>query len=794
MEYSFNHSVKTLELDKVLNIVADEAVTEDGKAQVLSLTPQNGFGEVERLLNETDTAYKLLARFSAPSFMGAKNVSDALKRAVRGASLSCGELLDIAEVLKNIRTLKSWRSNNTENDDVLTEYFNALLPNKFLEEKIFLSITGPNEVSDNASDALYDIRRKISSKSVKIRESLEKIVRSSTAKYLQEAVITQRDGRFVVPVKQEYKGEIKGIVHGTSSSGSTLFIEPMSVLETNNEIRVLEAKEADEIARILYELSSLCGEFSDSISHSYNALIKLDMIFAKAKYAYKTASVKPLINTEGYIYLKRARHPLISKSRVVPITVSLGKEYESLIITGPNTGGKTVTLKTIGLFTLMTMCGLMIPADDGSSISVFSKVFADIGDEQSIAQSLSTFSSHMVNIVSILELADDNTLVLLDELCAGTDPIEGAALAKAIIMKLSDFGAKTAVTTHFPELKAYAIDTDRVENASCEFDVNTLKPTYRLIVGVPGKSNAFAISSRLGISDEIIDTAKKQLTEDDMRFERVVSSLEKARFSAERDAEEISTVKARMLGEKKRLDEKEKEFELKKQKIIDSAREQASAILESTRAKSGELLNELEELKKRMNAENASSSIEKARAAFKGKLKTMEEQADPVVTSDFGEKLEGEPIVGSEVYVRSLSKTAAVLKIDKSAKRAYVSSGVLRLWVDFDDLRKSDGYKKTKAPKMRTVTGVKSRAERSVPGEIDIRGMASDEAIIELDKYIDNAVLSGITDIRIIHGKGTGVLRKAVQDHLKHHKSIKGYRLGVFGEGENGVTIAEVNG
>ena len=794
MEYSFNHSVKTLELDKVLNIVADEAVTEDGKAQVLSLMPQNGFGEVERLLNETDTAYKLLARFSAPSFMGAKNVSDALKRAARGALLSCGELLDIAEVLKNIRKLKSWRSNNTENDDILTEYFNALLPNKFLEEKIFLSITGPNEVSDNASDALYDIRRKISSKSVKIRESLEKIVRSSTAKYLQEAVITQRDGRFVVPVKQEYKGEIKGIVHGTSSSGSTLFIEPMSVLETNNEIRVLEAKEADEIARILYELSSLCGEFADSISHSYNALIKLDLIFAKAKYAYKTASVKPLINTDGYIYLKRARHPLISKSRVVPITVSLGKEYESLIITGPNTGGKTVTLKTIGLFTLMTMCGLMIPADDGSSISVFSKVFADIGDEQSIAQSLSTFSSHMVNIVSILELADDNTLVLLDELCAGTDPIEGAALAKAIIMKLSDFGAKTAVTTHFPELKAYAIDTDRVENASCEFDVNTLKPTYRLIVGVPGKSNAFAISSRLGISDEIIDTAKKQLTEDDMRFERVVSSLEKARFSAERDAEEISTVKARMLGEKKRLDEKEKEFELKKQKIIDSAREQASAILESTRTKSGELLNELEELKKRMNAENASSSIEKARAAFKGKLKTMEEQADPVVTSDFGEKLEGEPIVGSEVYVRSLSKTAAVLKIDKSAKRAYVSSGVLRLWVEFDDLRKSDGYKKTKAPKMRTVTGVKSRAERSVPGEIDIRGMASDEAIIELDKYIDNAVLSGITDIRIIHGKGTGVLRKAVQDHLKHHKSIKGYRLGVFGEGENGVTIAEVKG
>ncbi len=792
MEYSFKHSIKTLELDKVLNIVAGEAITEDGKSAVLALIPQNDAVNVRKLLDETDTAYKLLARFSAPSFMGAKNVSEPLKRASRGASLSCSELLDIAEVLRNIRTLKSWHNDSSESSDILTEYFNTLSPNKFLEDKIFSSISGPNDVFDNASDTLYDIRRKKSSKSVKIRESLEKIVRSSTAKYLQEAVITQRDGRFVVPVKQEYRGEIKGIVHGTSSSGSTLFIEPMSVLETNNEIRVLEAKEADEIARILYELSSLCGEFADSISHSYNALVCLDTIFAKAKYAYKTASIMPTINTDGYICLKRARHPLISGSQVVPITVSLGREYESLIITGPNTGGKTVTLKTIGLFTLMSMCGLMIPADDGSTVSVFSKVFADIGDEQSIAQSLSTFSSHMVNIVSILKLADKNTLVLLDELCAGTDPIEGAALAKAIIMKLFDIGAKTAVTTHFPELKAYAIDTDRVENASCEFDVNTLKPTYRLIVGVPGKSNAFAISSRLGISDDIINTAKEQLTEDDVRFERVVSSLEKARFTAERDAEEISLVKAKIFGEKKRLDEREKEFEIKKQKIIDSAREQANAILYSTRAKSNELLNELEELKKRINAENAVSSIEKARLAFKGKIKNMEEQADPVVTADFGEKLDNLPNVGDEVFVRSLGKNTTVLKIDESGNRAFVSAGALRLWVDADNLRKITVNNSKKHNKPRTVTGITSRAERSVPGEIDIRGMASDEAIIELDKYIDNAVLSGITDIRIIHGKGTGVLRKAVQEHLKRHKSIKSYRLGVFGEGENGVTIAEI--
>ena len=791
MSYSFEHAIKTLELNKVLELVAAQAVTDDAKAMLSGLYPMTDISTVNRLLGETDTAFKLLARYSSPSFSGVKNVVEPLKKATRGAALSCVELLDIAEVLRNIRTLKSWSSNgSSEEGNLLTKYFNDLLPNKFLEEKIFLAITGPNEVADNASDTLYDIRRKIASKSSKIRESLEKIVRSSSAKYLQEAVITQRDGRFVVPVKQEYKGEIKGIVHGTSSSGSTLFIEPMSVLETNNEIRVLEAKEADEIARIIAELSVLCGEFSENISRSYDALICLDVIFAKAKFAYKTAGIVPEVTDNGCIYLKRARHPLISKSRVVPITVALGKDYESLIITGPNTGGKTVTLKTIGLFTLMAMCGLMIPADDGSCISVFSKVFADIGDEQSIAQSLSTFSSHMVNIISILELADRNTLVLLDELCAGTDPIEGAALAKAIIMKLQSIGAKTAVTTHFPELKAYAIDTEHIENASCEFDVNTLQPTYRLIVGVPGKSNAFAISSKLGISDEIIKVAKEQLTEENMRFENVVSSLEKARFDAERDAEEIAAVKARILGEKKRLDEKEKEFEVKKQKIIDSARSTANSILDTTRARSNELLNELEELKKQLNAENAKSSIERARASLKSKVSEIEESADPVVKVDFGVKLDTAPNIGDEVFVCSLNSNATVIKTDK--ERVYVSSGVLRLWVPLDDLRITEVSVKKSVPKTRRVSGLASRAERSVPGEIDIRGMASDEAIIELDRYIDSAVLSGITDIRIIHGKGTGVLRKAVQEHLRRHKNISGFRTGVFGEGENGVTIATV--
>ena len=789
MDNRLTHTIKTLELDSVLELLSHEAVTEDGKAAVMALTPQNDFAAVTKKLGETDDAYKLLARFSAPSFSGTVNISEPIQMAKRMAALGCSQLLDVAEVLRNIRTLKSWRANN-ESKDSLSHYFNALTPNKFLEDKIFSAITGANEVADNASDALYDIRRSIKSKSSKIRETLEKIVRSSKAKYLQDTVITQREGRFVVPVKQEYKSEINGVVHGTSASGSTLFIEPITVLETNNEIRVLENKEREEITRILAELSALVGEFADNILSSYDALINLDVIFAKAKYAFKTASIMPQINQKGYVFLKRARHPLISKKTVVPITVELGGEYDSLIITGPNTGGKTVTLKTVGLLTVMTMCGLMIPADDGSNISVFENVFVDIGDEQSIAQSLSTFSSHMVNIVKILEKADSSTLVLLDELCAGTDPVEGAALAKAIIIKLQSLGVKTVITTHFPELKAYAIDSERVQNASCEFDVKTLKPTYRLIVGVPGRSNAFEISSRLGIPGDIIESAKAQLTEDDMRFESVVSSLQQARFSAERDAEEISAAKAKIIGEKKHLEEREKEFEEKRQKIIDKAREQAAVILDKTRSESARLLNELEEIKKQINAQNAAKSIEAARSEFKSQLKKMEEDADPIVVIEQGESLEKLPETGAEVKIASLNKRGTVLKTDIKDKRVYVSAGAVKMWVALDDLRTVQPEKRANVKKTRTVTGVTSRENRSTPGEIDIRGMASDEALIELDRYIDSAVLSGITDIRIIHGKGTGVLRKAVHEHLKRHKSIESYRLGVFGEGENGVTVA----
>ena len=795
MKYSIQKHAKTLELNSVLQMLANEAITEDAKDIALNIIPSTDILQVKSLMEDTESAYLLSAKFSSPSFGNITNISSPLSRAALGSTLNAGELLSIAQALIAIRTLKTWRSNCMAEKEMSIDYlFSALAPNKFLEDKITFAIKSPEEINDNASSLLADIRRQIKSKSAKIRENLEKIVRGQMAKYLQDAIVTQRDGRFVVPVRSEHKGEIKGIVHDTSSTGSTLFIEPMSVVETNNEIRVLKSREQDEILRILAELSAMCADFADNIKASYKAFVELDLIFAKAKLAYKTASIVPKINDTGYVYLKRARHPLINSKTVVPITVTLGGEYNSLIITGPNTGGKTVTLKTIGLFNLMAMCGLMIPADDNSEVSVFSKIFADIGDEQSIEQSLSTFSSHMVNIISILEEADCNSLVLFDELCAGTDPIEGAALAKAILISLAERNAKTVATTHYPELKVYALDTDGVENASCEFDVATLKPTYKLIVGVPGRSNAFAISKKLGLPENIINSANSQVTDDDMRFERVVASLEKARHEAEIERENARKIKVELAENKRKSDNISHEYRLKQEKLMEQTREKAAAIIESTRYKSAALLNELEELKKSINAENAARNIEAARRGYNKTLRELDDEANPVVSNQTsGEKLTKYPQKGDIVIISSINRDATVINIDEGQKRVFVMSGSMKMWVKLDDLRIKKSAQSTEIKKTRNVTGLASRSERTTSGEIDIRGMASDEAIIELDKYIDEAVLSGIGTVCIIHGKGTGVLRKAVQAHLRSHKSIKTFRIGLFGEGENGVTIAELN-
>ncbi len=787
-------AVKTLELDKILNLLSNEATLEDAKERSLKIIPDTNIKEVKRQLDATNDAYLFMLKYQAPSFGSAVNVASPLRRAAAAAVLSTGELLDIAETLRVIRSLKSWREDCLNMGETSIDYlFEGLFPNKYLEDKITFAIKGENQISDNASPALYDIRRKIVSKSEKIKDILDKIVRGNTAKYLQEAIVTQRDGRYVVPLKVENKGQVAGIVHDISSTGSTLFVEPMSVVETNNEIRVLKLREQEEIDRILAELSSEAGNFADSIINSYNCLIELNLIFAKAKLAYKMKATLPKINDKGQVYLKNARHPLINHKQVVPITVELGKKFNSIIITGPNTGGKTVTLKTVGLLTLMTMCGLLIPVDDGSDIAVFSKVFADIGDEQSIEQSLSTFSSHIVNIISILEKADDDSLVLLDELCAGTDPIEGAALAKVILMRLAAYGTKVLVTTHYPELKSYAIDTNGVEIASCEFDVATLKPTYKLILGLPGRSNAFAISQRLGMPLDLIEEVKRQVTDDDMRFERVVATLEKARFEAEEEHRKASKLRAELEKSRKKAEQLENEIEIKQKKLMEQTREKANNIVEIARYKSSLLLNELEEMKKSLNAENASKLLEKARQGYKSTLNELEDTANPVEAN----KAKGEAVTsvskGDIVLVADLGRDATVIDVKESKKQAYVMSGSIKMWVDFENLRaKRKNAPTTEIKKTRKVTGMMSRAQRVVSGEVDIRGMASDEALLELDRYIDNALVSGLETIRIIHGKGTGVLRQSVQTHLRSHKAVKSFRLGTFGEGENGVTIAEL--
>ncbi len=787
-------AIKTLELDKILQLLSNEATLEDSKEQSLKIKPDTDINEVRRQLNATNDAYSFMLKYQAPSFGSAVNVASPLRRAAAAAVLSTGELLDIAETLRVIRSLKSWRGDCLNMSETSIDYlFDGLYPNKYLEDKITFAIKGENQISDNASQTLYDIRRKIVSKSEKIKDILDKIVRGNTAKYLQEAIVTQRDGRYVVPLKVENKGQLSGIVHDISSTGSTLFVEPMSVVETNNEIRVLKLREQEEIDRILAELSAESGNFADSIINSYNCLVELNLIFAKARLAFKMKATLPQINDKGQVYLKNARHPLINYKQVVPITVELGKSFNSIIITGPNTGGKTVTLKTVGLLTLMTMCGMLIPADDGSNVAVFSKVFADIGDEQSIEQSLSTFSSHIVNIISILDKADDDSLVLLDELCAGTDPIEGAALAKVILMRLAAFGTRVLVTTHYPELKSYAIDTKGVEIASCEFDVATLKPTYKLILGLPGRSNAFAISQRLGMPLDLIEEVKKQVTEDDMRFERVVATLENARHKAEEEQRKASKIRAELEKSRNRAEQLENELELKQKKLMEQTRQKANDIVEIARYKSSLLLNELEEIKKSLNAENAAKLLEKARQGYKSALNELEDTANPVEAN----KVKGEIVTsvnkGDIVLVADLGKEAEVIDVKLDKKQAQVMSGAIKMWVNFEDLRYSKLKKSAPQPqKTRRVSGMISNAQRQVSGEVDIRGMASDEALIELDRYIDNALVSGLESIRIIHGKGTGVLRKNVQTHLRSHKAVKTFRLGTFGEGENGVTIAEL--
>lgn len=799
--YQAQRYFHTLELDKVLAKLADQANCDDSKRMALSLTPSDDFSTVQLLMKKTSDAYMLSARYTSPSLHKLKNCEMALRKAEKGSNLSLRELMDVSSVLHNIRSVKDWRKRCEGESTSLDPLFEVLTPNRELENTIDNAVLSEEELADSASAELASLRRKINQAKLRVRERLDQLIKSPTqSKYLQEALVTQRDGRFVVPVKSEYRSEIKGLVHDTSSSGATLFIEPMAVVEANNEIRVLQAKEKQEVDRIIMELSVKVGEFAESIIYSYRSLVEIDLYFAKASLAYKMKATVPNILQTGEIDLKRARHPLIDPEKVVPIDVNLGKDFNTLVITGPNTGGKTVTLKTMGLLTLMAMCGLMLPVAENSSISVYKKVLVDIGDEQSIEQSLSTFSAHMTNIVSIIEEANSDSLVLIDELGSGTDPVEGAALAISIMERLAMYGAKVGATTHYAEIKEYALQTPGVCNASCEFDVETLKPTYRLLIGIPGKSNAFAISQRLGLPEEIIEAAKRNISAEKTRFEDVLSQLDQTRQELEKEKEEVDRLRAEQLESKRNLEQFKQKTYKQMDRELQNAQEKANRIVSSVKAESEKLLQELDDIRRQKESEEFSRLVQGAKSSYRSNINRLEDTANPVIGRVKEEYTPPRPFKkGDLVLITQLNEEGVLLSDPDNAGNVQVQAGIIKTKVPVSDLRLVDKKRRRQLNRMekksngggvtRTLT---DKSQRSASSEIDLRGQTIEEGIMMVDQYIDSCLLMGIKTITIIHGKGTGALRNAIQQHLKNHKAVRSFRLGVYGEGENGVTIAEL--
>ena len=790
-----NRHHKSLELDKVLEMLSAHTSCEDARLAALELVPQTDLDGAQALMNQTRDAHMLLARFGGPSFGELTNVNNALFRADAGSTLSLRELLDIAAVLRVIRSIVQWRSTNEGVMTILDIYFSALVPNKFLEETITGAIISEEEIADNASALLADIRRKIRAQEGKVREQLGKFTHNTNySKYLQDNIITMRNGRYVVPVKNEYRSEIPGLVHDSSASGATIFIEPMPVVEANNQIRLLKNQEQDEIDRILAELSATVGSFANSIKQSYECAVELNLIFAKAQLAYAMNASVPEMNDEGIIELRCARHPLIDKKKVVPVDIQLGKEFDTIVITGPNTGGKTVSIKTIGLMSLMAMCGLMLPVNDRSKISVFDKVLADIGDEQSIEQSLSTFSSHMTNIIRILGEADNRSLVLIDELGAGTDPVEGAALAIAILEQLRNQGAKIASTTHYAELKAYALQTHGVTNGSCEFDVQSLRPTYRLLIGVPGRSNAFAISQRLGLSDDIIEHAQELVSTENTRFEDVVDRLEQSRKKMEDEHNEALRIRAAADKELEKAKQMKADIQTMREKEMENAKAQALRITEQAKREAYQLLNELEELRKQQAKEkDATEMARRARAAVKKGIDAIDSAADPIIgtlDSDEDYVLPRPLKIGDTVVIADIGNEATVVTLKDKKGLVTVQMGTMKTRVKEETLRLVEKKKKETGGKRTVATGkMESRMNMSAKTSLDLRGMTVDEGLLELDRYIDHALRMGIGEFTVIHGKGTGVLRSAVREYLKKSTFVKSHRLGTFGEGEDGVSI-----
>lgn len=781
-----NKHYKTLGLDKILHMLSLKVDSQDAKNKILNIEPSTKIHDVQKLLNETLEAHSLMARYKSPSFASLKNIESPLKRSASGGILTTLELLKIAGVLSSFDSISDFRKSFKESSTFLDEKFNLIYTNKTLKKKIYKSIISEDEIADEASLELARIRRKINLESNNIRSKLDKLTHSSSLqKYLQDSIVTIRDGRFVIPVKSEFKNQIQGLIHDTSATGSTVFIEPISIVNLNNEIKILKNAEKKEIERILWELSRDVSLYWESILKSYWVAIDLNIIFAKADLAYSMKACIPTLNEDGKINFKNARHPLIDSSRVVPIDINLGIDFDTLVITGPNTGGKTVTLKTVGLLTLMAMCGLMIPADENSTISIFKNIFADIGDEQSIEQSLSTFSSHIKNIIEILSLADKNSLVLLDELGVGTDPVEGAALATAILENLRNKNAKIIATTHYSELKSFALTTLNVENASCEFDVKSLKPTYKLLIGIPGSSNAFAISSRLGMDNSVIKKASEFLSEENTKFENVIKKLEETRREIQENLKASEILKEQIKNEKILLEKEKSKIKKQCELELTNAKNKAQQIVFKTSSKANFILDKLEALNKQSSVSKNSLN------ALKKDISKMEEYSDPVdKKSNSGYILPRKLKVGDEVLIFDIDKKATVLKIHQN-NEATVYAGIIKTRVPISNLRLLNS-KKVSKPTGQSSHNVKSKMSSKVFKEIDLRGLTVLEATVELDKFIDDAILSGANQITIIHGKGTGTLRNEVHKYLKSHPSIKSFRLGNFGEGESGVTIAEI--
>lgn len=791
-----NKYLKTLELDKILEMLAELTSNEETRKMALALRPDCDLERTRYECLKTSQAFNLSVQFGTPPFGNFKDITSTAARAKSGAVISLRDLMDIAAMLRQIKGLSDWYGHCENIQTELSYLFSQLKPNDWLLEKLERSIISDNEIADAASPELAAIRRKINRAGMQLRETLDKMIKNKTTQqYLQENSVTLRDGRFVLPVKSEYRGQISGLVHDTSATGQTIFIEPMAIVEANNDIRILEGKEQEEIERIIRELCRDCGDYADILCENYKICVELNLYFAKSNLAAKLNCSLPEITSDGKINLKKARHPLLDKNKAVPINLSLGEEYQALIITGPNTGGKTVALKTAGLLCAMTMCGLLIPAADGSKISVFSHILADIGDSQSIEQNLSTFSSHTNKVIEILKTADENSLVLLDELGSGTDPVEGAALAVSIIRRLMENGTKLMVTTHYQELKVFAIDNPRVQNASCEFDINTLKPTYRLIVGSPGKSNAFAISAGLGMPEDIIQDAKLRVDDANTRLEEVIGKLEASRLELEHQKEEISRLKAEAEEHERTLRKEREELEASRLEELEKARLRAMTIIEQTKAESNELLNELESLRREKDKKDFSANVSSMKSKAKQSFNRMYDTANPVDSRSAQEEyvLPRKLKRGDTVFVVDLNRKGIISGDPDDSDFVYVQMGVMKTKMNVSRLRLEEPQKNIqKKHPVRNMNKVGVKAERRGKMELDIRGCACDDGVYQLDAFIDQAVMSNISTITIIHGKGTGLLRAAVHRRLKSHPSVKNFRLGLFGEGEDGVTVVEL--